>query len=158
MKNNAKLLIYSALLAAAVTIAIDLAWPHVAHATPTQTPTVVVDPLTHQQRVWEYALEWCESRGVQTAVNPKDRDNTPSYYSWQFKPSTFRYFAFKYGVLATTTSAADLKIAIADYSTEQKVVDQMILHRTEIKWSQQFPDCVKRLGPPPAAPKLSPKA
>lgn len=87
------------------------------------------------------ALEWCESNGDNSAINPKDLDGTPSYGAFQFKPSTLEYFASKYGVATTT---------LMDYETQRAVVEQMILHRKEIRWTQQFPWCVKKLGLPPA--------
>lgn len=97
--------------------------------------------LTHAQQVWKGALEWCESRGKTGAINPKDRDGTPSFGGFQFKPSTLQYYAEKYNVPTATSTM--------DYATQSAVVDQMILHRAEIDWSWQFPDCVKRLGYPP---------
>ena len=108
-----------------------------------------VDELTHSQRVWQHALEWCESRGVVTAINPNDRDNTPSYYSFQWKPSTFRYFGEKYGVLAKGATDAENRERMKNYDTQLKILDQMIFHHDEINWGQQFPDCTKRLGYPP---------
>ena len=96
--------------------------------------------LTHQQKVWMYALEWCESNGINSAINPNDLDNTPSYGAFQFKPSTLDFFAKKYGVATTT---------VMDYEVQRKVVEQMVLHRDEIKWQNQFPWCVKKLGRPP---------
>ena len=96
--------------------------------------------LTHQQEVWLYSLEWCESRGNAEAINPKDLDGTPSYGAYQFKPSTLEMFAKKYGVATTT---------LMDYETQRAVVEQMVLHRDEIKWENQFPGCVKKLGRPP---------
>ena len=101
---------------------------------------VPVPKLSHQQEVWMYSLEWCESRGVKEAINPEDLDGTPSYGAFQFKPSTLDFFAKKYGVATTT---------LMDYETQRKVVTQMILHRDEIKWGNQFPWCVKKLGRPP---------
>lgn len=107
--------------------------------------------LTHAQETWVSALEWCESRGVEGAINPKDRDGTPSYYSWQWKPSTFRYYGERYGVVATSTTDAELDKLMRDYATERRVIDAMVLDGKHINWQQQFPDCVKRkVGPPPA--------
>ena len=97
--------------------------------------------LSHAQQVWKSALEWCESRGDPDAVNKEDLDGTPSYGAWQFKPSTLDYFSVKYDV-ATSTS-------VMDRDWQDRVITQMILHRDEIKWSQQFPWCVKKLGNPP---------
>ncbi len=98
--------------------------------------------LSHAQEVWLGALEWCESRGVTTAVNPKDLDNTPSYGGFQFKPSTLKYFADKYSVSIATSTM--------DYDSQKAVMIQMVLNRKEINWNQQFPWCVKKLGQPPA--------
>lgn len=111
---------------------------------PVGTPIVAERTLTHQQDVWVSALEWCESQGNSDAVNPKDLDGTPSYGSFQFKPSTLEMFAKKYGVATTT---------LMDYETQRKVVEQMVLHRDEIKWEKQFPWCVKKLGRPPSNQK-----
>lgn len=111
--------------------------------------------LTHQQEVWIAALEWCESNGVVTAINPKDLDNTPSYYSWQFKPATFRYFATAYGIIATSTTDAQLSHLMADYQTERKVIEAMVFHRDDIQWGHQFPWCVRKLGWPPKNDILS---
>lgn len=98
------------------------------------------DPLTYQQRAWFGALTWCESKGNPNAVNKKDRDGTPSYGLLQFKPSTFTYFAEKYGI--------DGSAGYMDPKAQSLIVEQMIL-RNDVTWSQQFPACVKILGKPP---------
>lgn len=95
---------------------------------------------SHRQETWIAALEWCESRGDNSAINPKDLDGTPSYGAFQFKPSTLDYYAGMYGVATTT---------LMDYDTQLAVVRQMVLHRDEIRWDRQFPWCVKKLGLPP---------
>jgi hypothetical protein len=110
---------------------------------------LVIDPLTHQQRIYMGALEWCESRGVKTAINPKDMDGTPSYYSWQFKPSTFRYYGEKYDILPKLMSDADILVKLKDYNTQKAIVEEMVLHAREINWKQQFPDCTRKIGLPP---------
>lgn len=110
------------------------------------TPEAPKPALTHAQMVWTYALEWCESRGVPGAINPKDLDNTPSYGAYQFKPSTLASYARIYGVVASSS--------VMDYQSQRDVLEAMVLHRGEINWSQQFPDCVKKLGKPPAGATL----
>lgn len=97
--------------------------------------------LTHQQMVWSYAIEWCESRGKISAVNPKDRDGTPSYGAYQFKPETLVYYSDMFAIERATSTM--------DYSTQRSVFEEMIRHADEVNWSQQFPDCVKKFGPPP---------
>lgn len=105
--------------------------------------------LTHQQEVWRSALEWCESRGVKEAINPNDKDNTPSYYSWQFKPSTFKNLGILYGVLSPETTDAQIPELLKDYQLQKDIVGFMITDKGT-KWEQQFPDCVKKkIGRPP---------
>jgi len=107
------------------------------------TATSTGPTLSHAQEVWKGALEWCESQGVVSAVNPKDRDNTPSYGGFQFKPETLDYFAGIYGI-ATSSDG------VMSYPVQSAVVDAMILDRGSIDWAHQFPVCVSRLGAPPA--------
>lgn len=115
------------------------------------TSTSTEPVLTHQQEVYLYALEWCESRGVQTAVNPKDRDGTPSYYSFQFKPDTFKWLVVKYGILnkQDVDTLEKVKEQMADYELQRRIVKHMLFDKT-IRWENQFPDCVnKKIGRPP---------
>ena len=103
-------------------------------------PVVKIDPysLNHQQGVWLGALEWCESRGIKTAINPNDNDGTASYYSFQFKPSTFAHLAQKYAVQGK----------ISDYEAQKEIVKRMITDKS-VNLAKQFPGCVKKLGLPP---------
>lgn len=114
--------------------------------------------LNHQQEVWLHTLEWCESRGKASAINPEDRDGTPSYGAYQFKPSTLFYFSQKYGLELDGDAMVDWRFdtvatnsPIMDYKFQRSVVEQMVLHSDEIDWNQQFPDCVKKFGRPPKA-------
>lgn len=117
----------------------------IATTTPTAIPIQIVEQsveeskveLTHQQDVWLSALEWCESRGDNSAVNPEDSDGTPSYYAFQFKPSTFDYFSKKYGVNGK----------ISDYKAQRQIVAKMLLDE-DVDLRRQFPACVKQLGLP----------
>jgi len=98
------------------------------------------DRLHIRQRAWLGALIWCESRGIETAINPVDLDNTPSYGLLQFKPSTFHYFMARYEI-GTSTNYMDAEL-------QQRIVEEMIL-RNDVKWHIQFPGCTKKLGTPP---------
>lgn len=116
-------------------------------------PVTEITPLlSHSQEVWLHALEWCESRGVVTAVNPKDLDNTPSYYSFQFKPGTFKGFGLQYGVLKKeeVDTKEELMEKLKDYELQKAIVTQMILD-PKTSWYTQFPGCVKKLGKPPVS-------
>lgn len=110
------------------------------------TPTVGLVSLSHQQTAWLGALEWCESRGNPKAINPKDRDNTPSYGILQFKPSTFSLFATLYGLSSTTD--------YMDPDAQEAIVKQMIL-QGGIRWNYQFPACTAMIGTPPLSPKVA---
>lgn len=139
-----------------------LAYPHTT-ASKEEDTAAAAPTLTHAQEVWKGALEWCESRGNVNAINPKDRDNTPSYGPFQFKPSTLVMFGVKYGVLhmppkdgpqlyqLSDGSIGGETDLVMDYPIQDAVLTEMILHRSDINWANQFPDCVKRLGYPPRA-------
>ena len=112
----------------------------------------VVDILTHPQRIWLGALEWCESHGVVTAINPKDKDNTPSYYSFQFKPGTFRGYGEKYGLIEIGKTDAEIKELMKNYKLTVLIMEQMILDKDikPIVWRNSlFPGCTAKLGTPP---------
>lgn len=105
--------------------------------------------VTHAQKVWISALEWCESRGRPSAVNKKDKDGTPSYYSFQFKPGTFRYYGEMHGVISSGMTDSELMEKMTDQEVQQLIVEHMVQDQKKIKWEQQFPMCVKKLGRPP---------
>lgn len=106
--------------------------------------------LTHAQKVWISALEWCESRGKTTAINKKDRDGTPSYYSFQFKPETFRYRGEKYNVLEKGLSDEEIREKLKLQELQQKIVENMVADAKHINWGNEFPVCVKnKIGRPP---------
>ncbi len=120
-------------------------------------PVVWVDPLTHPQRVWLGALEWCESKGNPEAINKVDKDGTPSYWWYQFKPSTFKGFGVKYGLIAKETTLAQVAVLMKDYGLTINIMEHMVLDPdiTPKQWRYSlFPGCTTKLGTPP---KLSPK-
>lgn len=119
---------------------IRLKKPAVKYA-PAPVAAPIVEPtLSKRQTIWLHALMWCESKGKPEALNPKDKDGTPSYGILQFKPGTFNHYAKLYGI--------DASAGYKDADTQEKIVTQMIL-KGNIKWSQQFPQCTKQLGLPP---------
>lgn len=95
--------------------------------------------LSHPQELWLAALEYCESRGIPSAINPNDLDGTPSYGAFQFKPDTFDAFTDEYNLPERDLMDADAQRAI---------VRKMIRDKS-VKWEQQFPGCVKKIGRPP---------
>ncbi len=116
----------------------------------TTTVSVKLYQPTHAQTVWLHALEWCESGGNKNAINPEDKDHTPSYYSFQFKPSTFKAYALKYGILKKEDVDTSVKLMeqLKNYNNQFQVVSSMINDKT-IKWRSQFPGCISKLGLPP---------
>ncbi len=103
-------------------------------------------PLASTQEEWLAKLEHCESRGDPAAVNPKDRDGTPSYGLLQFKPSTFALYARAYGMASTTN--------YMDPEAQRAIVKRM-MRDPSVNWHIQFPDCVRRLGLPPRNATIS---
>ena len=146
IKKNVKAIVSTAI------VALILLVGFVPNEISVEVPPPVEEPeptLSHAQEVWTYALEWCESRGIPRAINPEDLDGTPSYSSWQFKPSTLWYFAEKYGIQVPETDE-EKEIALMSREYQFSVLKQMVLHKEQIRWDRQFPWCVKKLGPPPA--------
>lgn len=90
------------------------------------------------QEEWIDKLERCESSGNPKAINPKDLDGTPSYGSFQFKPSTFNMYAKRYGIEGE----------LMDRSAQREIVVNM-LGDEKVRWTSEFPDCVRKLGIPP---------
>lgn len=111
--------------------------------------TITKPTLTHEQLVWTYALEWCESRGVVSAINKVDLDGTPSYYSFQYKPGTFRDMGEKYGIIEKGKTDEEIMELIKEYDLQRAILEAMVLDGKNIKWEKQFPWCVKKLGRPP---------
>lgn len=111
-----------------------------ATTTPEIIAPVVAPKPSARQEVWIDALEWCESRGNPKAINPKDRDNTPSFGILQFKPDTFAYYAEKLNL-------GD--VLLMDPVAQHQIVEYMVMSTTT-DWMQQFPDCVENhIGYPP---------
>ncbi len=106
--------------------------------------------LSHQQETWIRALEWCESNGKTSAINPKDLDNTPSYGSFQFKPDTMYEYGIKYGIWSKQMDKEFFKEnLLMNSELQSEIVGQMIFDK-RVNFRQQFPACTKKLGLPPA--------
>jgi len=104
-------------------------------------PEVICDGESYAssaQEAWIDKLERCESSGNPKAINPKDTDGTPSYGSFQFKPSTFKMYSKRYGVEGQ----------LMDRSAQREIVVNMLDDKA-VRWRNEFPACVKKLGLPP---------
>ena len=127
--------------------------PENAEAEPTAeakpAPTLAELDLIHRQETWISSLEWCESRGRNDAVNKVDRDGTPSYSNFQWKPTTLLYYGKMYGLIATSTQVTAVPDLLKDYELQRSVVRAMVKD-PGVNFYQQFPDCVKlKVGLPP---------
>ena len=93
----------------------------------------------HQREIWLAVLEWCESRGIPSAINSNDSDGTPSFGAFNFKPDTFREYSLKYKIPGN----------LMDYDAQLAILEQMLDDPT-VKWAQkEFPGCIKKIGLPP---------
>ena len=150
MKKTIKIVLIGIVIVALAFVA----WPHKAVTSENEESTVPaeIEPpkpkLTHRQEVWLYALEWCECHAVHTAINEVDLDGTPSYYAFQFKPGTFRSYGEIYEVIPKGLTQEEIMELLKSYELQREIVKNMILDPS-IKWTQQFPGCVKKLGLPP---------
>ena len=110
---------------------------------------------THQQIIWKNALEWFESRGVKTAVNPKDKDGTASWCSHQFKPDTVKFYgAQKYKMIPDDLEKSDYTNYACDYAFISEVVNRMLGDK-DVKWRHEFPDVVNnKIGLPPSVDRV----
>lgn len=104
--------------------------------------------LSHRQEVWIGALEWCESRGNNEAVNEVDLDGTASYYAFQFKPGTLRYYGELYGIIEKGKTDGEIMSLLKEYDIQRSIVEDMVLDHG-VQWERQFPGCVAKLGRPP---------
>ena len=119
-------------------------------------PSIVVEmpedktdlSLEHRRDVYIHALEWCESRGYNTAINPKDNDGTASYYNFQWKPSTFKGYAIKYRLLPKGLEDSDYFNWMSDYDIQHAILKKMVVDK-DVVWSNEFPACTRMLGTPP---------
>lgn len=104
------------------------------------------EELQHRRETWVSALEWCESNGRYEAINENDLDGTPSYGAYQFKPGTFSHYVNKYG-LEVKRKRSDL-YTFMNYEAQRAIVLRMI-DDPDVRWKNEFPWCVKKLGLPP---------
>jgi hypothetical protein len=148
MKNYQKAIAMAAILAVGFAIGI------ISNRSFTKIETKIVksfveEHLTARQRSWLGALEWCESRGGGLdTINLVDKDGTPSYYWYQFKPSTFKAYGEKYKLIPEGLTLGGTMLAMENYDTTLKIVATMISD-PDVKWANEFPGCVKKLGAPP---------
>lgn len=147
MKKQTKIALFIALVGLLITLIPIKAATYTAVVESVPKPT-----LTHRQKVWLGALEWCECKGVGTAINQVDKDGTPSYYWFQFKPGTFRGYGEQYGLIEKGKTDAEIMELMKNYELTYAIMEQMVLDEniSNKQWRYSlFPDCVAKNGPPP---------
>ena len=83
----------------------------------------------------------CESSNNPNALNPCDKDFTPSYGCLQFKPNTLKGFAQQYKLADTTQwDRADAINWTYDCAFEKTIFLKM-LDDDKVIWTREFPDC-----------------
>jgi hypothetical protein len=110
---------------------LDLGWFLPADI-PAKTKRVLVDLIS------------CESHGVETAVNPKDRDGTASYGLLQFKPTTLYWVLTEYDIM---TQIEEKEVLNVIYDGNVQIRAFLAYYgegRPVSWWRQQFPACSKR--------------
>lgn len=122
------------------TIEVDLLTPLPLSEEPKPEPERVVHKFlqTPEREAWLERLITCESGGNPGALNPVDRDGTPSHGLLQFKRETFEWAASLYGIVADLYDAEAQKEIVRRWMDEPSII-----------WENQFPDCVRKLGRPP---------
>lgn len=101
-----------------------------------EIPEIKLQTVTREE--WLADLIMCESSGRPEAINPVDLDGTASYGLLQFKPSTFEHFKKAYGIEGE----------LMDPEAQKAIVRRMMDDKS-VRWEQQFPACVRKLGRPP---------
>ena len=107
----------------------------------------IMTELSPQREVWVKDLEQCES-GSQDVINKMDTDGTPSYYWFQFKPSTFESFAIKYKLLPNEETEDYYFEKMHNRDLQLEIVKLMVLDES-VNLRKQFPGCTTKLGLPP---------
>jgi len=81
-------------------------------------------------------------RGRNDALNKVDRDGTPSYSNFQWKPTTLLYYGKMYKLVSASSTVENVPELLRDYDLQRDIVRHMV-RDIHINWYQQFPDCVK---------------
>jgi len=151
MKNTTDKAIIALILVAGIilTPGIESGEDHMPQTTATTTDPIVqeeiatpkaqaMETISRDREEWLERLILCESSGNPEAVNPVDLDGTPSYGLLQFKPSTFEMFSKAY----------DIEGELMDPEAQKAIVRRM-MDDPSVRWENQFPWCVRKLGRPP---------
>ena len=91
-----------------------------------------------------FEMKKCESAGNPLAVNPKDTDGTPSWGCLQFKPSTLKMYAERYGLADTENwEWVDTQNFLYDCDFQSQIFLRM-LKDPLVRFQNEFPACYKK--------------
>lgn len=125
-------------------VEIEVTVAKVAEASEPEPPTayskVEVIEQTIDREEWLARLIQCESGGDPNALNPVDLDGTPSHGILQFKDTTFEMYRLRYDMGA---------VALYDAEAQKQMV-RFMMDDPRVRWENEFPDCVRKHGRPPA--------
>lgn len=89
-------------------------------------------------------LAVCESTDAARAINFEDRDGTASFGCLQFKPTTFRKYAIKYGYMGEKASWDWMMTKIFDCELQKQIGADMIKDK-EVDKNNEWPVCWNKI-------------
>ena len=101
-----------------------------------------VTETRHSKQDFIDFLIQCESGGNDKAINPRDRDGSPSWGLLQFKPDTLYKYVKRYSILPSIESQEIMNV-IFDGELQVRVLKEM-LEDPAVDWYREFPDCYRR--------------
>ena len=104
----------------------------------------VIDPERINSLIDQLGI--CESGNNQLAINPVDKDGTPSCGRFQFKRLTWKYYIIKYNLFGWQNwEAEDFENALWSGDVQKIVVEKMFVD-PDVNLLWEFPDCSKKLN------------
>jgi hypothetical protein len=87
-------------------------------------------------------LRPCESSSLDSAINPKDLDNTASYGRYQMKPGTMLEWGIEYKFL-TNIEPTEIMNLIMDGELQEAILIKVLEDNWKSRdfWEHQFPAC-----------------
>lgn len=97
-----------------------------------------------EQKIDRLAI--CESGGKASAINPVDRDGTPSNGKYQFKRDTWKLYVKRYGLWEWQTWSEEKWEETLFSGFHQDVVVRLMFVDSAVNLQNEFPACSKLLG------------
>lgn len=89
-------------------------------------------------------LAACESSGNPTALNPKDRDGTPSHGKYQFKIDTWKRYNRKYNLFPWRGWSEEQWYATMYDGYYQDLIVRAMFQDPAVNLHTEFPDCSRK--------------